>query len=283
MKTTKKIALARLAYLAVRRGRAFLGWSDHVVASRGGFKYELDLFQGIDFAIYILGAFERSTRRALRRYVRPGMTVLDIGANIGAHTLILGKLVKPGGRVLAFEPTEYAFNKLLKNVTLNPKVDENIQCFQYFLTSYSEPDIPELIYSSWPLTGGQHLHALHLGEAKGTRGAKAAALDKVLADLSINKVDLLKLDVDGFESDVLEGAAEMLKRNGPVVVAEFAPYVHNERGKSFAKFVDILSNLGYSFYDQHTDELLPGRVPDIEAQIGVGSSRNVIARLPSAS
>lgn len=275
MKTVNKIGLARLAYFAVRGGRNLLGRSDRVVVTRGGLKYELDLFQNIDFAIYFISGFELNTNRAFRPYVRPGMTVLDIGANIGAHTLSLGKLVKPGGRVLAFEPTEYAFNKLIRNIQLNPYLEATMECFQYFLTSYSEADIPNSIYSSWPLTGGHDLHVVHLGEPMGTLGARAAALDRVLADLSVDKVDFVKLDVEGFECDVLEGVIKMLKRNTPILIAELTPYVHKEQGKKFENFVEIFNSLGDSFYDQHSGKPLPRLACDIEREIGPGSSRTL--------
>jgi FkbM family methyltransferase len=209
------------------------------------------------------------------------MTVLDIGANIGAHTLRLGKLVAPDGRVLAFEPTDYAFQKLLRNVKLNPHISRNICCFQYFLTTDSDLDVPESIYSSWPLIDGRDLHPVHRGEPKSTSGARCAPLDKLLVDVSINKVDLLKLDVDGFECDVLAGATTMLRRDTPILITELAPYIHAERGKSFDDFVEMLQSFGYSFYDQHTGRPLPRGAREIATQIGARSSKNVIARVTS--
>ena len=116
MKTTHKIAGARAMYRVVRAGRAMLGRTDRDVVVRGGINYELDLSQGIDFAIYLGNIYERQTKAALRRLVSPGSLVLDIGANIGAHTLHLASLVGPTGRVMAFEPTDYAFGKLRRNL-----------------------------------------------------------------------------------------------------------------------------------------------------------------------
>src|SRR4051812_4172311 len=102
--------IARALYRFVRAGRALAGRrSDGQKVVRDGIAYELDLSQGIDFAIYLGGIFERDTARALARLVEPSSLVLDIGANIGAHTLRLAKLVGPHGRVLAFEPTDFAF------------------------------------------------------------------------------------------------------------------------------------------------------------------------------
>ena len=89
MKTTHKIAGARAIYRVVRAGRAIIGRTDRDIVVRGGINYELDLSQGIDFAIYLGNIYERQTRAALRRLVSPASLVLDIGANIGAHTLHL--------------------------------------------------------------------------------------------------------------------------------------------------------------------------------------------------
>ena len=85
MKTTHKIAAARAIYRVVRAGRSVLGRGDREIVVRGGITYELDLFQGIDFAIYLANVYERQTRLALRRLVTPSSLVLDIGP-ISART-----------------------------------------------------------------------------------------------------------------------------------------------------------------------------------------------------
>src|SRR6266481_9910251 len=85
MKTVHKIAGARAIYRVVRAGRAILGRADRDTVVRGGITYELDLSQGIDFAIYLGNIYERQTRAALRHLVPPSSLVLDIGANIGVH------------------------------------------------------------------------------------------------------------------------------------------------------------------------------------------------------
>jgi tRNA G37 N-methylase Trm5 len=122
MKTTHKIAVARAIHHAIHAGRLLLGQSDRTVVARDGITYDLDLAQGIDFAIFLGNIYERQTKSALRKLVSPGSLVLDIGANIGAHTLHLAQLVGPGGRVMAFEPTDFAFRKLGRNLELNPSL-----------------------------------------------------------------------------------------------------------------------------------------------------------------
>src|SRR5260221_2442029 len=111
--------IARALYRVVHAGRTLAGRPDQQKVVRDGIAYDLDLSQGIDFAIYLGGMFERDTARALIRLVEPSSLVVDIGANIGAHTLRLAKLVGPHGQGLAFEPTEFAFAKLKQNLKLN--------------------------------------------------------------------------------------------------------------------------------------------------------------------
>src|SRR5205809_3793654 len=107
-------ALRRLYFAAFCR----LVRGKTVSATIDGSTYELDLGETIDVALY-LGQWERDVAAALQRYCRPGMTVLDIGANIGAHTLTIGRLVTKSGAVYAFEPMQFAFRKLSRNVSLN--------------------------------------------------------------------------------------------------------------------------------------------------------------------
>src|SRR5260370_40051383 len=135
MKTTHKIAAARVIYHVVHAGRALLGRTDQEIVVRDGVTYDVDLSQGIDFAIFLGNIYERQTRAALRKLVSPGSLVLDIGANIGAHTLPLAQLVGPNGRVMALEPTAFAFRKLGRNLELNPSLAARVDACHCFLTA----------------------------------------------------------------------------------------------------------------------------------------------------
>jgi FkbM family methyltransferase len=254
-----------------------LGRGDREIAVRDGLTYDLDLSQGIDFAIF-LGAYERQTKAALRRLVVPGSLVLDIGANIGAHTLPLAKQVGPEGRILAFEPTDFAFRKLSRNLELNPKLADRVTTNHCFLTATDADRVPTAIYSSWPLEQQPGLHAKHLGREMRTEAARARSVDSVLAELGGRQVQLVKLDVDGFECDVLRGARDMLSTMRPVFVMEIAPYVLVERGASLDEFLSFFVPTGYKFYDEQTERPLPSTAPELLQMIGDGGSINVIAR-----
>src|SRR5690348_2077690 len=122
MKTNHKLLIAKTLFKILHHSRALVGLGDRLVARRRNINWSLDLSQGIDLYNYLFGEFEIQTSAALRRIVRPGNCVLDIGANIGAHTLTLAKLVGSAGKVFAFEPTDFAFEKLQTNLSLNPEL-----------------------------------------------------------------------------------------------------------------------------------------------------------------
>lgn len=279
MKTANKIALARSMYHVVHRGRALVGQSDQCVVSRDGVTYDLELSQGIDFAIYLGGMFERGTRNALRKLVSPSSTVLDIGANIGAHTLHLADLVGSGGRVFAFEPTEFAFRKLLRNISLNPVLAKRITAYHCFLAAKDGDALPDAIYSSWPLMQEGEFHEKHLGKAMPTETAISRSIDSVLAHAGNPAVQLVKLDVDGFECEILRGASALIRDNRPIFVMELAPYVLVERGGSLEEMLSFLIPNGYRLYDERTERPLPLAAGRLQELIADGESMNVIARV----
>src|SRR5258708_9815055 len=90
-----------------------------VIATIEGMTYELHLDELIDNSIYYSGCFEAITTDAIRRLCKPGMTILDIGANVGGHTFRMAQLVGPTGCIIAFEPMPWANRRIRKNLSLN--------------------------------------------------------------------------------------------------------------------------------------------------------------------
>jgi FkbM family methyltransferase len=277
MKTVQKIAVARVAYKIIHAARAAIGRSDRCIARRNGIAFDLDLSEGIDLAIY-LGVFEPGTRNALKKLVQPSSVVLDIGANIGVHTLLLADAVGPSGRVLSFEPTDFAIRKLRRNLDLNPDLAARVTPFHCFLARQDEAEVPASIYSSWPLTDAENLHEKHLGQAMPTEAARARSIDGVLAELGNPTVQLVKIDVDGFESEVLRGATALLRGSRPVFMMELSPYVLIERGSSVAELLSFFIPNGYQFFHERTGERLPSASEDLCRLVGDGESMNVVAR-----
>jgi FkbM family methyltransferase len=281
MLTTKtKVSLASLAYRCISTARSVAGKDNSVIVNRGGARWALDLSEGIDFSIYLLGAFEPSTAATLQKLVKPGDVAFDIGANIGAHTLGLARAVGPNGRVFAFEPTDFAFEKLERNLALNPALADHTFAAQILLVASPSDRTEQEIYASWPLENTHGVHPKHRGRLVTTRNAAVDTLDRFAATHNIDRVDFIKIDVDGHELPVLRGGLGVLTRFRPMLLMEMSPYVHAEENSSFAGLVDLLREAGYSIQDAATWEALPLETAKLEQMIPDGASINVIARAP---
>lgn len=278
MLTTKtKVALAGLAYRGIALGRRALRKDDHVIVRRGGLRWSLDLSEGIDFAIYLLGGFEKSTAATLGQLARPGDVVFDIGANVGAHTLGLATSVGPNGKVFAFEPAGFAFAKLNENLSLNPELASRTEASQILLADSQTGRAQPEIYASWPLQGSRNVHPKHRGRLVSTAGACVDTLDHFVASRQIHRLDLIKVDVDGHELPVLRGGLAVLTNLRPTLVMEMSPYIHAEEHNSFADLVDLLRNAGYSIEEASNRRKLPLDATELERRIPDGASINVVA------
>jgi FkbM family methyltransferase len=278
MKTAIKMRLGSTLYRTLKVVRNIAGAKDITQVRRKGLNWELDLREGIDLAIFAFGSFERETALAFEKLVAPGSIVLDIGANIGAHTLNLGRLVGPNGKVYAFEPTAYAFQKLKRNLALNPEVSARVVAVQAMLTCANNPHHSREIYSSWKVVGDERRHPKHLGIAQSTDEAAVLVLDDYCKDNGIARVGFVKLDVDGFETEVLAGGFQTLRRDLPTICMELSPYVLEERGSSVAALLALLKEIGgYRLMSLKGFRHLSDDAGSLLTQISDGSGINVLA------
>jgi len=277
--TKQKIKIAQLLSGCVRTLRRGLRYSDDIAeVTRKGIRWRLDLREGIDLYIYLLGVFEWVTVRAYSRLIKPGDVVLDIGANIGAHMLQFARLVGPSGHVYAFEPTQYAYDKLQTNIRLNPYYAPEITALQAMLVASNSSALAPEIYSSWPLRDDKDANEQHGGVMKSTRGASAMTLDDALSRLGVKKVDFVKLDVDGHECEVLEGWTTIDKYK-PKILLELA---HVGDDAHVSNLLNLLSKRGYQFFKVGGATLTALQIDNALIQsIRAGTSYNVLA-LPAA-
>ena len=271
--TRQKMIAARAAQQPIMAVRRVFGRGPLVETTRKGVRWNLDLREGIDFAIWLRGCFEPSTLHALQRLVRPGATVLDIGANVGAHTLHLAAAVGPTGRVLAFEPVAESFRKLRANVAANPSLAGQVELHQMMLLADDGSDLPGEVLSSWPLLPREELAEVP-GRALPTDGASARSLDSVLEDRD-DVIQLVKLDVDGYECEVLDGARRTFATHRPVLVTEVAPFVYDDSGRSIDELLDRFDDLGYDLWSFREQRVTRAEIAELEQE---RASRNVIAR-----
>lgn len=137
---------------------------------------------------------------------------------------------------------------------------------------------PVSLASSWPLRPDDKAHHRQGRIAKSITGARATTLDEYAASISIERIDLIKLDVDGNELPVLRGAAQVIAQFRSIIVFELAPYVMKEAGTRDADLLGLLRVAGYEFARSPTraalqtdGDLLIRAIPD-------GASLNLWAR-----
>jgi FkbM family methyltransferase len=275
--THTKIRIAAAIQAPVIAARRVFGLPPTLRARRGGVSWELDLREGIDFAIWLLGVFERRTVAAYSRHVRAGAVVFDIGANVGAHTLLLADLVGVTGQVYAFEPVCWAIDKLRRNLHLNPLLVDRVQAHQLLLTHSDTAAVPAGIHASWPLAADPDVHPTLRARRLTTEGAWAITLDSFVAANAISRLDFVKLDVDGHECAVFRGAMNTLRRFRPVIVTELSPYVLEEGGDSLETLLRQISDLGYRLYALDGETSLPLDPDALRRLIPSGGGINALA------
>ncbi len=184
-------------------------------------------------AIEKYGEFSALEMSLLSQLCRPGDTVIEVGANIGSHTVGLAKRVGPTGRVLAFEPQRLLFQTLCANIALNSLV--NVECYWAAVSSkpgtitVPEPD---------PTEEDNFAGISMLGADEGLQ-VDCLVLDRFL---SLPRVKMLKVDVEGMEADVLRGGEQLIGRHKPII------YVENDRIDSSEALIRLIDSMGYRMY-----------------------------------
>jgi len=161
---------------------------------------------GISPSIGVLGWYELKTTELFIKLVESGSTVIDVGANVGFFTLLAAKLAGKQGVVLSFEPDPTSFSLLSKSVQRN-----NFGNVRLFQKCISNMDGQQILYLSVTHHKGLHSISRDLGGPRIT--VQSARLDTVADSLNIGAIDLLKIDVEGAEPEVLDGATRLLSEH----------------------------------------------------------------------
>jgi len=178
----------------------------------------------------------------LARHIRPGMTVVDVGANIGYYTLVFAGLVGPRGRVLAFEPDPDLYAAAVENVRRNGKA-EIVQLHRCALGAQTA--VMHLLRGH--VNSGDNRLRREVPHSPRAVAVPVKRLDDVIGGAA---VDVIKIDVQGWECDVLEGMSGTLARHAASIKVyfEFWPRGIREAGRNPMDAVAMLRRAGCSLY-----------------------------------
>jgi FkbM family methyltransferase len=176
---------------------------------------------------------------ALRPILRPGATVVDVGANLGFVTVLLAELVGPNGRVFSFEPSQTVFAKLEKTVAANSLR----QVSTYNMACGQEPGF--LALSKVNRSSGNS-SLIAAGAERET--VQVMPLDAISLSWG-RRVDFMKIDTEGFEPEVLSGAKRILAEDRPVIYIEMG----GDYLQSTLRTVELLKEFDYN--TRHVDRL----------------------------
>lgn len=186
-----------------------------------------------------------------------GCTVLDIGANCGQFSLKLANSLFRNGfqhfTIHAFEPNPIVFSLLEANHHLNPDLGVHVACHAIALGK-EEGEMPFAYNPS--NSGGGSLLLKSEGEQH-VKLVKIERLEEVVQALSLSKIDFIKIDVEGFEPEVLQGAAKVIEKFRPWLYIEITPSWFESRGHQTQALISGLSDSGYELEGEYKERFLP--------------------------
>jgi FkbM family methyltransferase len=188
--------------------------------------------QYIGRSLETYGEYCQQEADLLARMISPGDVVVEAGANIGAHTVPLARRVGPLGRVYAYEPQRVVHQLLCTNVTLNGLL--NVHVYRAGMgAAAGSLGVAECDFENVGNFGG-----VSLGYGVGRELVPVVTLDS----LALDRLRLLKIDVEGMEENVLEGGQETIARLRPIL------YVENDREERSASLIRRILGFDYQLW-----------------------------------
>ncbi|MBR0673792.1 FkbM family methyltransferase [Neoroseomonas soli] len=202
-----------------------------------------------DIAMRVLatGRWEHNETTAFSRLIRPGDTVFDVGANHGVFALLAGPRCRPGGQVHAFEPNP----DLARLITMSTWLNGLQHLVKVHTLAASDAEGEAVLTASEAYSGGGSLRqrraaAGFAGSEFRSIACRTVRLDGMFPDPTF-RIDVMKIDVEGFEGRVLRGMPKLLERSpGLRIVMEFGPQMMKEAGVPATEVAAMLQGLGFS-------------------------------------
>lgn len=259
-----------------RAGKARGGAGPVVMPWHGGTRLNLYLDNDLSLTLFSGGSFEPNEFALLDRILRPGMVFVDGGANEGAYTVFAAVRVGPKGQVIAIEPSERELERLKANIALNRL--RNVDIVEMALADRSgsarlliaEPE------HAGQNTLGEFAYAI---KCSGALEVATTTLDELIEARGLDRLDVLKLDIEGAEFRALSAAWGVLEEMRPLILFEVTEAALEHQGASAAAVFELLKAANYVVLriDEETGEPGPfasGRDTPSDNMVAVHAERD---------
>ncbi|WP_315808894.1 FkbM family methyltransferase [Pseudomonas sp. C9-3] len=214
----------------------------------GIFQVRLDLAEHMQRRIFWVGYYNREIVALLDRLIKPGMVFLDVGANIGEITLVAAKRTREFGRVISFEPMSSIASQLEEHLRRN-----SLSWVSVARVGLSDHTGEANIYDACanedanePNHGLGSLYAAK-ADAKPVQTIQLMTLDEYLRAHPVERLDIIKIDIEGAELPCLKGAQETLSQFKPQIIIELQVETSRAAGYEQTDILNLLEEFGYGF------------------------------------
>lgn len=224
----------------------FKGKGNRVYETNEGVKLEMTPEEAMSLGIALLGSHNHYEEKVLKTILHRGDVVVDVGAFIGEESLLAAKLVGPKGKVYAFEPSPTHIKRLADNIRRNNT--DNIEIIKYAVSN-KKGIFP--LYEAGSGSSFVKNEAEYHIRSKSIKPiyVKTVTLDEFVIRRRIHHIDFIKIDVEGWDLQVLKGATKILRaRDAPDVMIEVIDDVLSKAGFSSKDLVNYLIRFGYTPY-----------------------------------
>jgi FkbM family methyltransferase len=215
-----------------------------------GIKMQLDPYDLVSARILQTGEWEPQSVQAVADHLTPNGTFVDVGAHIGYYSLKAAGMVGPSGHVLAIEPNPQTLPKLRGNIQAS-----DARAVTVWPVACAESESTLQFYASPRSNTGESSlskeNASQDGAATAT-SVRARPLDDIVKEAKLDRVDVIKIDVEGAEFEVLKGAVQTLAAYHPVLIIELVPSQLKSMGTSVDEVTRFLNARGYA-ESRHVD------------------------------
>jgi len=203
---------------------------------------ELQVNDWIQENIFFLDKYEESELKFIKKSINKGDVFIDIGANIGIHSLFASNLVGEKGKVISFEPFSINYNSLIKNISLNNS--RNIVLEKLAISA--KESLVNIFYNCKDYNFG--MASSYLTNYTNSEKVKSTTLDLYLKNKSFDRIDFIKLDIEGGEYPALLGMKNSLKKYHPILLVEILDNNTLTQSDNEKNIINFFKKIGYVKY-----------------------------------